>query len=157
MKTLNGQIEYDQVLKSLEKLTRECNLVMYEFKAAQYDVLEIRRKESQGYNCVGFYTLSTIRMDPKFYQRTLGMDTVGDHLFRVHGPDHPYGRGSDEYLEGLKGFGKNRSMEKRIWKDLNHQAENTDHISKILAELIDKRLLLKEKSTKSKHNLDDMQ
>ena len=156
MNKLPQNVDYNQIVTNLEKKTREYGLLLYQFKAAQYDVLEIRKKESRIFTCVGFCMLSERSGSPRFYHRTVGIDPVGDQLFRVHGPDHMYGRGCDPYLEEVKGYPENSIPERRIWKDLHYKAKNTKDIIETLSSLIETKLVLGKKLLKKDQSLHEM-
>jgi hypothetical protein len=157
MKQGGGITNYEIILASLEKKARDCGLILYQFSANQYDVLEIRKRESGRYNCIGFYTMKGNVTNPKFYHRKLGTDTVGDHLFRVHGPVHPYGRGSESHLKGPIAHNQSIRSEKRVWKDLNFKSESLEDTLDILVKLIDRKLLLNQPSKHQSHDPHEMQ
>lgn len=132
---------FEHIIGNLEKLARDTKMTVYHFKAGSSEVIELRKETDKNYHCIGCYISTEDKDNIGIYERVGTKSYISDHLFRVHGPTHPYGRESDPYLQAQKGYSKNRGQQASYFLDLKSIKKDREILLKELGMVIKEKLL----------------
>jgi hypothetical protein len=131
----------DIFIQGLQNPCLERNLKLYSFETKQHEIVEVS-KETQGRkHTVGIYIEKANPKEINLYERLTQNDPISEQLLRVHGPNHPHGRGPDPYLWRVENFEKNNIKQKEFFRDIKNFPNDPLKVIKQIVKEVDKLLI----------------
>jgi hypothetical protein len=111
----------ETAIDALSKAAREQGFSLLHFHAGGSEIIELQVKNLDIYHCIGIYSSEDKNKPYSLYERATKKNEVSEHLFRLYGPTHIYGRGSDPYLTRQKTFEQGKPYSQEYFRDLKEK------------------------------------